>query len=668
MKNILLLFLVLSISGITLAQDILLDEPIRAGELTLFPSLRKANEYRYVSDKPKLALHPDGRPQFSFIRYVTNTTSAGLDDTAVSSGGGIIHAVIEMGVTEEQLEEARDALRDINPSGKIMGAVPYTSGSMALVSSLNDTTGGFSKRVLGVGKAPLLDGQRAAVSIQLTKLGAQVLWESFQTPTPDMSFSFEMRVEGYRSPQNARIEADFERIYKHRDFQGGLVRNGGVMLGAEIHSTFEELTDNKAIKVTNIDGDADMQKATDAAYTKLTTLMFNESGSNVGTPAMPALPGANDQGILQRTQAFLAQGRRDALEDIGLQEKQNPLEPPKDVEQPTNNNRRDTTTATRDTTSRSTTLRDSTARDTSAGSPAGQGGAAPRPLTLTDDELPIPVPTPTSTYQRPRPTLPTAAMLLSYKMREKRQTGKYVIDLNKYTKTHTSLRFDQNVGPINCRDCFQQFNIDDPLYQQREIAAILDGFNSADFTKTLNFVSVAFRKTHQNGATTEGDIRIDQRKFNAAGNNFKFGYGWKGDTERAGWRDYEYQTIWSFMGGATVKQDWETTDVNTVPLSPPYRLKTINVEAAPADLAERDVRSAQVDVYFTVNGKELTRQAVIRSRDTLSIQTIDILEPADWLEQDPGYEYTVTWRKGDGTEEVSARKTSTSPDIYADAL
>ena len=52
----------------------------------------------------------------------------------------------------------------------------------------------------------LLDGDKAAVSIQVTKLGAKILWESFQTPTPDISFSFEMDMSGYRSPHRALIE------------------------------------------------------------------------------------------------------------------------------------------------------------------------------------------------------------------------------------------------------------------------------------------------------------------------------------------------------------------------------------------------------------------------------------------------------------------------------
>ena len=54
--------------------------------------------------------------------------------------------------------------------------------------------------------------------MQLTKLGAKILWESFQTAAPDISFHFEMEVAGYTSPKRAVIEANFDQIYEHKAF------------------------------------------------------------------------------------------------------------------------------------------------------------------------------------------------------------------------------------------------------------------------------------------------------------------------------------------------------------------------------------------------------------------------------------------------------------------
>lgn len=632
------------------AQDILLDEPVRAGELTLFQSLRKPNEYRYVSDQPRLAKHPNGKPQFSFIRYVSNKSSApGEEDITEGEGGGIIHAVIELKVTDDQLAEARRQLRRINPNGTIVGAAPYTGGTVALISSVADPDAGFSRKVLGIGKAPILDGQKAAVSIQLTKLGAQVLWQSFQTPTPDMSFSFEMELEGLNSPKGAVIEANFEQIYSHQNFSAGMVsRQGNTMLGAEINATFEDLTRSGAIKVTTINPDADIEAAVKDAYTKLTALMFNQGGSNTGTPGAPALPGAAQPGMLERAQGLLAEGRKDVLEEIALLEQQTPVE-----ERSGSGEESSTGTVSPSGTPAAETVR---LRPRHRGGRSQTGTPPPN------------YPPSRQNYVREQPTVPTSALVVSYTMREVRQRGNYRIDLTKYTTSSLSLRFDQNVGPINCEECFQQFNIDDPLYKQREIAAILDGFNAADFQNSLNFVSVAFRKKHQNGETSEGDIRIDKSRFNQDGNYFKFTYGWKGDDNRNVWRDYEYQTVWSFFGGVTVEGDWNQTDINTLPLSPPYRLKSIIVEMDPEIMAEEGIRSAQVDVFFAVAGQEQTRQVQLRSRDEVLETRIEIMEPADWLDEEPGYEYQVTWRLRDGTERVSPRKESNSLLLYADQL
>jgi hypothetical protein len=112
------------------------------------------------------------------------------------------------------------------------------------------------KQVLGLGNAPVLDGQKAAVSIQLTKQGAKILWESFNTVTPDVSFTFEMEVKGYRSPKKALIEANFDQIYDHKRFAAGVATT---FLAAEIKASFDDLVRSGAIKVTQIGEDEKME-------------------------------------------------------------------------------------------------------------------------------------------------------------------------------------------------------------------------------------------------------------------------------------------------------------------------------------------------------------------------------------------------------------------------
>lgn len=630
-----------------LSQDILIDNPVRAGELVLFPSVRDANKYYYLSDKPRLS-QSNGKPEFSFLRYVDNVGSDGAEDLTEGEGGGIVHAVVELNVTEAQLDEARGDLRRINSRGEIVGPCIYEGGTIALISSIVNPESEFTEQVLGLGKAPILDGQKAAVSILLTKQGAKLLWESFKQPTPDISFSFEMDLKGYKSPIGAVIEANFDRIYEHEAFSAGAItRQGGTILGGEINLAFEELRQNGAIKVTSFDPDADTQKAIDEAYSKLTRMMFDPANNNTGSPSNPVVPTANQTSILDRAQELLSEGRRDAVEDFLFLEQQE-LRLDDSGTTASNNNDNQSTNTTNSTTQPRSTHQSPDRPNNSAG------------YDVPADHIP---------RAAPRPTLPTTAVVVSYSMRRVRQTGNYRIDLNKFTTDIITMRFDQNVGTINCSECFREFNMgSDQFYRQREIATIMDGYNASDFEKFINYVAVTFRKKHAQGEETTDEIRIDRSRFNKEGNFYKFLYGWKGDDDRSQWLDYEYKTVWSFFGGTSKESDWIQSDVNTIPLTPPYQRKVVDVELDKEIAQDEGIRSAEVKVFYEVEGKEIVRQVRLNPRSDVVNTQVEILEPASYLEIDPKYEYEISWIMRDGNTQKSERKTGNSLVIFADQL
>ncbi|NBA84879.1 hypothetical protein GVN16_03865 [Emticicia sp. CRIBPO] len=277
------------------AQAIYLDKPIQAGQLILFPDIAEANAYYYLPNKLKLGTNKDGSPQFSFLRYVENIkTEEGEETRREGDGGGIIHAVVELSVAEDLIKAAeRDLKRKTVQNAFIKGPVIYKSGTMALVSSLADETSGFSKKIIGLGPAPIIAGNKAAVSITLTKQGAKVLWESFKTSTPDMSFSFVMNTGGFRSPVKAKITADFDKIYEHHDFKAGLdVAVGGsggsgqpaspFQMKAGVDLAFDQLRESGAIKIEGAEASEKMEQLIDIAYRKLADMMFEPFNPNIG--------------------------------------------------------------------------------------------------------------------------------------------------------------------------------------------------------------------------------------------------------------------------------------------------------------------------------------------------------------------------------------------------
>jgi len=656
-------FLLGMLSKASFGQSILIDNPVRAGELTVFPDVKDGNKYYYLPDKPRLALHPNGEPQFSFLRYVDNVSSEGAEDQKEGEGGGIVHAVVELNVTDDQLSEAKGALRQINPSGEIVGPVIYEGGTIALISSVANEESGFTKKVIGLGKAPILDGQKAAISILLNKNGAKILWESFNSPTPDMSFSFEMTLKGYRSPIGATIEANFDQIYTHNNFQvGAITQVGNTMLGTEINKTFDDLRKTGAIKVTSFDPDADMEKAISAAYNKLTTMMFNPANNNVGTPRNAAY-GFRQPKMLDRAQMLLNQGRNNARQDIAMANAQNNSQ---NIGQTGNSSPLNTNSSA--TTASTTEDLPPITSGTSLFNPS-RGYHQNRTTPKYDPNLSRPPGTRGGAGLGQQTIMPKSAILVSYTMRKVRQRGVFKIDLNKFKTDKITLRFDQNVGSINCNDCFREFNMgSDVFYQQREIAAIMDGYNASDFEKFINYVAVTFKKSHESGEVTTDEIRIDRSRFNKEGNFYKFLYGWKGDNERSQWLDYEYKTVWNFFGGASLESEWISSEVNTIPLSPPYLRKVIEVEIDKEIAKEEGIRSAEVKIFYDVEGKETVKQVRLNPRSEVSTVQVEVLEPAPYLDSNPAYTYEITWIMRSGETKKSERKTGNSLVIFADTM
>ncbi len=647
MKKTLLFFSILVMClcvHMAIAQQILLDKPVRAGEITVFPEVGNDNNFYYLPDKLRLATHSNGKPQLSFLRYVENTT--GPEATDEAEGGGIVHAVVELSVTPEQLAEARQQLRRIRPNGVIVGPIVYKSGTIALITSFNAENGELTKQVIGLGKAPVLDGGKAAVSIQLTKKGAKLLWASFKTPTPDLTFSFEMDMTGFRSPIKAKIEANFDQIYEHTNFQAAVA---APILAAEIKTSFDDLIKSGAIKVTQVGSDEDMEKAIEAAYTKLTNMMFDPA-AGTGTPNLSQLTGQGTQpGLLDRATTMLNNARTEAR---------------------TENDRRRSDART--------ALTESERRVSGGGSPSGPS-VHPTPDTtgafhpsegvssVSSDEARLLE----EDYNRrnrlinqDQVAVPSFAIAASFEMRKVRQRGMFTIDLNKFNADNLTVRFDENVGTVNCDDCFREINLDDPLYKQRFITAFLDGANAIDFVNYINGVTITMRKKHAQGDITTKEIRIDKTNFNQEANNFKMVYGWKNDNDRSKWLDYEYKTEWFFFGGHTVTSDWQQSDAADVKLSAPFVRRIIDVEADPTLISAANVRAIDVKLYSKLGEGQQVKEMRMNARANQLSGQVEIIQPKDVTD----YEYEVIWHLTDGSTRKSGRRVANTKSLFVDNI
>ncbi len=537
------------------------------------------------------------------------------DGASEGQGGGIVHAVVELGPTATQRSRAEAELRRRVPGATVAGPLVFRQGRFGLVSSFQEDNGEFTRRVVGLGSAPVLEGDRAAVSIQLTRLGAKVLWESFQSATPDVTFHFEMEIAGYRAPKRALIEADLDRVYEHRVVNDAVATP---VLQAEIRDAFEELRDSAAIRLTQVGEDETLEALVETAYSKLTDLIFEPAGAEKASlSATSKAPSA-----LDRATALLDKSRKEARAD---QER----------------------------------LKETLSAIESAGYDA-DAFRANFPEFFSDDAPEPPEDGAEGAVVAAVP-LPDLAAVSLYQRKRSRQKGTYRVDLNKYTADTLSLRFDQNVGDLTEHladpEVFRSVNLDDPLYRQREIVVALQGVGDAAFEDEIAFVNVQLRKDHESGDSTIEDLTIDRSSFNRSGNRFAFVYGWKGDSDRAEWNRYSHRAVWGIHGGEAVEGPWKTTDASVIPLIPPFSRRTIQLEVFEEEaLRAAGVRS--VSVRVGAGGDARVRQTTLNTTRGQLSGELSFVSPADQLE----YEYEIQWRLR-GNRSVSSGVQRTDQEI-----
>jgi hypothetical protein len=644
--GLLLGLLVLGSGAPASAQEILLDRGLRAGPLQCFQAYGNPMTYYYVPDKVRLGTGADGKPQFSFLKYVVNAKSKPGDEPGTEGeGGGIVHCLVELGASPEQVAEARAELRRLVPGATLAGPIIFRAGKFGIISSVKQANGDLAVQVLGIGNAPILEGEKAAVSIRLTKLGAKLLWESFKTSTPDISFTFEMEMRGYRLPYEATLEADFDQIYKHRSWSVGIA---STYFGAQIRDTLDDLKSTGAIKVTTKGDDARMDALLMTAYGKICDMMFDKLDNGPFASVASGVPGQGGElDLINRASQYL----KDQRDDVRATNREiDAMAAAAAAAAAARSGGSGTTTADNEDPSPRVNEKNyksgKTVRDEAARNTTGTGMKLPE-----------------------KRTEPAFALLASYTMKTVRRSGKFSLSFNKYMADSLQLRFDENIGNLsglmNDRAHFYQVNLDDPVFKQREISVYLDGQNASDFGNFVNYVTVRMRKKHQNGDVTNDEIRIDKETFQKSGNYFKLLYGWKEDSDRNKWMDYEYNEVWSFFGGKEVDRGWKPGSNYSLTVSPPFTRRQLKLEADPNTLQTAGVRMVTVKVYYKdPSGAEQMKQAMLNPASGQLSQTLDYIRQGDKLD----YSYELSFRMKDGRTVNTPRKPATDDFILCDEM
>lgn len=255
------------------AQQVMIDHGVKAGDLWVFPLVTNQKEYLYLPLEGRLGSNPTGGPEFSFLRYVENKKGADGGSITEASGGGVLHFLAEYNTPADKVAEAQRLLRQKlkDEEVKIRGPVIFSGGKYTIVSSLARIQNKDGEVSVITGNAPVLEGNKIAISVKLDKKEAQILYNSLQQATPDLSVFFELQFQGVTDAYDATVTVNWSEVQKDEAFRGGVKV---YIVGAEIDAAFKRLTRNNAIKLVSRGESASTEALLNNVYTKLLDLMF----------------------------------------------------------------------------------------------------------------------------------------------------------------------------------------------------------------------------------------------------------------------------------------------------------------------------------------------------------------------------------------------------------
>lgn len=626
------------------AQELLLDQMQSAAGLKMFPVYGQPKSFYYMPDRVVIPKGKDGKQQFSFLKFVNDDAGDGGGGIQNVDGGGLVTFLVTFEVDDQTIQRAQADLQGKVPGAKIVGPLNYREGTFALVSEFQQEDGDWAKRVLGLGKAPVMEGHKAAVSIRLTKIGSTILWNSFEQAASNINVSFEMIIAGYRNPYEAKMTAWWEKIAKNRALNIGARTD---YFGVDIQDIMKELREEGGIELEVKGEDDKMDRLWEMAYGKLAAQMFEPANDPTTLATLQDDP--NVFSNFDRADKFNADVRKRIQ-----QENQALIEREK-------TQRKHLAELGERWEFFGNIARDAPGSELEdeSGDQGQSGKDRSRPTGAKPRVKPANVKTP-----------PSFSLLASYRKKQFKKTGKFTLNFKKWTQDTQSMRFDENIGGFgkkmfNDPAHFRVINLDDPAYKIREILVQLDGQNSEDFGKFVNFVTVAIRKTHQDGFEHFDELKINRQNFNQSSNNFSMKYGVHGDVDREKWLEYEYLVNWNLFGGAQWSSGWQKTNDFIIPVVPPHRYREVIVEADPDAFSAAKVRLATVKFKSQLFGKEEIQEVTLKPGENSSLSKAIRYAHAP---NDYQYEYDISWTKRGGVKINQEANSGNEEFIFADEL
>lgn len=296
-----------------------LDAPIGPIKgLVIYRDHQDKSLFYYVPERPRLAMN-EGVPEFVFLRYKRDITdNPDFDpDTKQSLGGGFLAFTVDLGVTDEQLNEIKQELSQFADGAVKLTPISFRKGTVRLSltkdAAEKDATQPkglqFIEEIYGATKPSLIGFNRATFSVVLSEEGATLFQAALKAGISPIGVIYDLEFLGLSPAFNVRITAEYHRIYEHLELS--FAARGQlqvVSIAAEIDAAFQKLRDDGVIKVEvqQFTDNADLKKQADEAFNWFKTELLKDFFKPALQPPSFMTPSAGG-GLLGQLQTFLGQ-------------------------------------------------------------------------------------------------------------------------------------------------------------------------------------------------------------------------------------------------------------------------------------------------------------------------------------------------------------------------
>ncbi len=235
------------------------------------------------------------------------------------------------------------------------------------------------------------------------------------------------------------------------------------------------------------------------------------------------------------------------------------------------------------------------------------------------------------------------------KKRKDIRSNKFYLNLSQATTIKVPMYASGNLGgiyhsmqddPESLNTYFKLVNMDDPDFQKRDVAFVLDGQFAESFNDIFNFVTVSFRKRYpEDHEDVTSDLLFTRKNIesNSGATPLSVTYPRLGIASSDDWLNYEYRVSWNLKGSNYSIKDpvsetqWRQASASGVNLIPPLSRKKVSIEVDPSAFADSSSRSTVTVKFFVVLGGKpvLQRTLILRAKDPGNLHDVTLFHDPD---------------------------------------